>query len=307
MLLIGSRALRHHFPDFRQPVDWDLVGTRADEARLAQVLPRQGRQSKEKVHFKYGAAMVELVLIEEVPYWEKVSRVFEDEPSVEDPILGRMHVAPASFLMLTKQCGLIYRIVHWHKNMEDFIHLRSVITEVPEHVAALLPDAQENSREMFASRHVNIATEPWSCHPKVTSRPAEPLHAQLHDRLKLGLAPARESADAWRGFPNLRGEQRIDQMRRVLAEEAVVLAAEIHLNTPLQAPAHAPATLERFALRALIVSALPEPWRYFGVNHYQEIMALIPDSWRLAIDDLEYLRPSLPNECVSADALEIAR
>jgi hypothetical protein len=41
---------------------------------------------------------------------------------------------------------------------------------------------------------------------------------------------------------------------------------------------HAPTRLKRAALRRLIQSALPEAWRYFRIDNYREIAALMPGS-----------------------------
>lgn len=56
--------------------------------------------------------------------------------------------------------------------------------------------------------------------------------------------------------------------------------------------------VKRFALRALITSALPPAWRYFGVNHYREISNLMPDEFYDRISNLEFLRPHNDNQCV---------
>jgi hypothetical protein len=55
-------------------------------------------------------------------------------------------------------------------------------------------------------------------------------------------------------------------------------------------------------LRRLIQSALPEAWRYFGVNNYREISALIPDTWIRRIADLELSRPDVSNACQGENA-----
>jgi len=70
----------------------------------------------------------------------------------------------------------------------------------------------------------------------------------------------------------------------------------LHLRSPVQ-ETHPPAQLERAALRRLIQSGLPEAWRYFGVNHYREIAALIPETWPERIADLEHLRGDALNTC----------
>jgi hypothetical protein len=308
MLLIGSRALRYHFPEFRQPVDWDLVGSRDEAERLAKVLEaapvRSGARGRGKLNFRYDGALVEFALTDEKPYWQNVVDTFRDEPTMEDAVLGRMTIPPASFLMLTKQCGLIYRINFWHKNLEDLYYLRNLIPEIPDKVAALLPAAQADSASMFAERHVQVAREPFACHPQLPDHPDQDLHKLLHDRFRLGSQPLRETPGAWKAFVDKSPEERTELMIQLLAEEAMVLAAHEYVATDRTQTPREPRELIRFAVRALIVSGLPEAWRYFGVNHYREIMESIPASWGDDLCSLDVRRPSALSPCTdeAADA-----
>jgi hypothetical protein len=61
--------------------------------------------------------------------------------------------------------------------------------------------------------------------------------------------------------------------------------------------------VKRLALRALITSALPPAWRYFGVNHYREISAMIPDEFFDRMRACEHLRPSNVSACDTGDIL----
>lgn len=295
MLLIGSRAIRHHFPEFRPPRDWDLVGTDEDIERLDRALPRSTRhtQRREKAHYVYGGALVEVVNASAVPYWATVSATFADAPAIEDPVLGVLRIPHPGFLLLTKHCGLIYRIVHWHKNLEDLYFLRDRIPSIPEHVAALLPHALGDSRRMFADNHDRGTSDVEPCHPALP-RPRDPrLHGELHDRVKLGAVAAVGEPRAWEGFPERPAAERRERMIDLLAEEVMVLAAERHLSQPAVGGELPPeAQLTRWALRSLITGSLPEGLRYFGVNYYREIADRIPRGWLRGLEDLEPLRPA---------------
>jgi hypothetical protein len=278
-------------------VDWDLAGTRADVERLEQVLPRRGHQAPYKAHFQYGGALVEVDIAEERPFWARAMHVFRDAPILNDPVLGPLRVPPPAFMLFTKQCGLIYGIRHWHKNLEDMYQLQEWITEVPREARDLLPAMQEHSRGMFGEGHAKAA---WArtdaCHPKLPAQPHAQRHLRLHELVKLGPEPIIHAEGAWQGFPTLEGEDKLRAMRLLFAEEAMVLAATLHLGSPRQTT-HPPAQLQRAALRRLIQGALPEAWRYFGVNNYREIAALIPDTWIRRIADLEPSRPDASNAC----------
>jgi hypothetical protein len=305
MLVFGSRALRYHFPQFRDPQDWDLAGTRADVERLDQLLPRRGHQAPYKAHFEYAATLVEVDIAEERPFWLRALEVFRDAPILDDGVLGPLRVPPPAFMLFTKQCGLIYGVKHWHKNLEDLYRLQAWITDVPPAARELLRPLQEHSRLMYAEAHAKATrSQADACHPKMPTRPDAEAHHVLHERLKLGARPMVDIDGAWQGFPQLHGDEKLHAMRRLFAEEAMVLAATLHLGSARQST-HPPARLERAALRRLIQSALPEAWRYFGINNYREIAGLIPETWAHGISELEHLRPDLPNVCEHEDALVV--
>jgi hypothetical protein len=296
MLLIGSRAIVHHFPRFRPPRDWDLIGTDEDIARLDRALPRSGRghsQRRDKVHYLYDGVLVEVANASAVPYWARVCEAFADAPTMDEPVLGTLRIPHPGFLLITKHCGLVYRIAHWHKNLEDLYFLRDRIPTIPEPVAALLPHALADSRRMFAESHRRAVADVGPCHPAASPPRDARLHRELHDRLALGDTAAMLEPRAWEAAPELPPSARRDRMIDLFAEETVVLAAERRLSSPAaEGDRHPEAELTRWALRALITSSLPENLRYFGVNYYREIAARVPRGWLSRIADLEPLRPS---------------
>jgi len=302
MLVIGSRALRYHLPQFREPQDWDLAGTRADVERLDRLLPRRGHQAAYKAHFEYDSVMVEVDIAEERPFWARALHVFRDAPILDGGVLGPLRVPPAAFLMFTKQCGLIYGVKHWHKNLEDLYQLQAWITEVPQEARDLLRPLQEYARGMYGENHAKATrSHPDACHPKMPTQPDAEPHRRLHECVKLGAKPIVDLKGAWQGFPQLKGDEKLQQMRLLFAEEAMVLAATIHLESPRQTTNPA-AQLKRAALRTLIQGSLPEAWRYFGINNYREISALIPETWIERISELEHLRPDTSKACADARA-----
>lgn len=303
MLVFGSRALRYHFPQFRAPRDWDLVGTRGDVERLDELLTRRGHQAPHKVHYDYDGVMVELDVADGRDLWSRTLQAFGDAPILEVPVLGPLRVPPAAFVLFTKQCPLIYRGVHWHKNLEDLYQLQEWIAEVPQEARELLRPMQEHARGLYGETHARVTrSQPDACHPKMPTQPEPGLHHQLHERMKLGATPIVQLDGAWQAFPNLQGGEKLHAMRQLFAEEAMVLAATLHLQSARQTT-YSAAQLKRGALRRLIQSALPEAWRYFGINNYREISALIPETWVERIADLEHLRPDASQVCAADEAL----
>ena len=298
MLLIGSRAIRHHFPEFRPPRDWDLVGTEADIARLDGLLPRSPLDvpGATKTCYSYRGVLVEVANGTMIPYWDSVREAFASEPTIEDPVLGKLAIPPPGFLLLTKQCGLIYHIAHWHKNLEDLYFLRDRIPTIPERVAAFLPHALGDSRRMFAEGHLENKSTAESCHPGARGLLYPELHRALHDRLKLGALAAIDEPRAWEGFPERAGATRRERMIDLFAEETLVLAAERSILPSVDGKPHPEAELTRWALRTLITSTMPEGLRYFGVNYYREIMDRLPQGFLERVADIEPPPPRPPPE-----------
>lgn len=281
MLLIGSRAIVHYLPEFRPPRDWDLVGSDEEIARLARVLARSDRHPSrpEKSYFQHQGALVEVASTDAVPYWAKVAAAYSEGPVIHERVLGELRLPDPGFLLVSKQCGLIYGIHHWHKNLEDLYFMRDRITSIPEHVAALLPDAIADSKRMFGERHAAAASVADPCHPGLAGPRDPKLHAALHEQLALGSLAAVLDPRAWEGFPELRGEPRRERIIDLFAEETMVLAAEHARERALTGEQLGETQVARWALRILITGKLPEGLRYFGVNHYREIMGRIPDGW----------------------------
>jgi hypothetical protein len=288
MLLIGSRAIRVHFPEFREPRDWDLVGTQAEIDALAQRLRRAGPQRPEKAHFQLGKRLVEVANASVVPYWEKVLLAFEHEREIQHDELGPLRVAPPGYLLLTKHCGLIYRVVHWHKNLEDLYFLRDRVPAMSAPIADLVHDAMADSARMFAANHDRVRHLPQTCHPAATALPNQLLHEELHQRLALGDVPRVTCPDAWQGFASHPVAERKQQMLQLLAEEAMVIAAQAWMQPGSHAsgPARNPEQWIRWALRTLCIGELPDGLRYFVVNYYREIRGLIPTDWVHRVQDL---------------------
>jgi hypothetical protein len=288
MLLFGSRALSYSIPEFRKPLDWDLVGTEEDLARLDTLLPRHPnrRGKSHKGLFVYEGSPLELTVRQPGDYWSQVCDGLRDEPSIEVPVLGRLTLAPASFCLITKQIILIYRMHHWHKNIEDIYFLRNYVQTIPPHVEALLAPMQAQARDYYAKLHARFPVVPVACHPSLTHQPDPALHGQLHERLALGPSPIVAEAGAWKAFPSLAGAERTSKMRQLIAEEAMVFAAHCRYDERGFPGARSDSELKRYALREIAMSHLPEDWRYFTVNHYREIADLIPENWSSKVRDL---------------------
>lgn len=294
MLLIGSRAIRVHCPEFREPKDWDLIATEQEIERLRTLLEPHGKRRKpDKALFRYGDDLMEVANASRSTYWAMILEKFSHEPKIELPVLGEVAVAPLPYLLLTKQCGLVYAVLHWHKNLEDLFFLMDRVPSIPPDIADLVMHTVAHSAEMFQGKHALSVSVSGACHPELPAPRHAALHAALHERLSRGapIAPAH----AWAGFPELSGEARRARMIRWFAEEALVVGAiEMFSNVePGASLREAELRYARWGLRTLITRDLPVNWRYFGVNYYREIREQIPDGWSDAVEALRGLLPGV--------------
>lgn len=288
MLLFGSRSLAYRVPGYRTPLDWDVIGTPEELERLDGLLPRYGgkKSTPQKAVFVYDDCPLEFIVYQPGDYWSKVVETFSDEPTVEVPVLGRLTIAPPEYSIISKQVMLIYRVHHWHKNIEDLYVLRNLIPTIPPHIEALLPLTRDHARDFYSENHKKFPPVAVACHPALPKQPNPTLHPLFHERFRFGERPLAYEPDAWKAFPHLKGAERINRMHHLLAEEAMVFAAHCRFQERGFPDARTDAELKRFALREIAMSHLPEDWRYFLVNHYREIANLIPEDWGKKVVDL---------------------
>ncbi|MBX3182373.1 MAG: hypothetical protein KIT72_09010 [Polyangiaceae bacterium] len=294
MLVIGSRAVRHHFPEFRKPLDWDLVGTAEEVERLAGALeelpraPKSAADVHQKRLFTYGGRLVEAIISDDDWYWEEVTQALAGGPRINEPLFGELRVAHPAYVLLTKHCTLAYPLYFWHKAVEDFYFLRDRIPAMPAHVAALAPATLEHARVMYKNFHEQL--EHRVCHPSCGVAYGPHNHQLLHQHLALRpeLGPWAQDSAAWQGFPEVPEEERLQRMRQLFAEEVMVVAAEELLRAGRDF-ARAEAEYTTWALRIVSTGTLPVTLRYLLVNHLREVRKLIPQGWAQRLHALPFV------------------
>jgi hypothetical protein len=301
MLLIGSRAIRVHFPEFRQPRDWDIVCTAEDIAALARKLPPVNEPPKAgKARFWMDGAIVEMISASASAYWHEVLTRFDGEPTIVHDVLGELALAPVPYIILSKQCALVYGGVHWHKNLEDLCFLWDRQPDMPEDYVALGAASIANSAEHFLATHTATAHSKLTCHPSevgvTVNDPGQlPLHVQLHELLA-GPGHTTAASPGWRGFPERRGADRTEAMLALVTEEVLVMAAQQGVTLRALGAPEPEDVLVRWALRQFATGKLPVSWRYFLVNHYREIVARVPRGWSARLPEASALQSCSPRE-----------
>jgi hypothetical protein len=133
MLLIGSRAAKFHFRNFRRPHDWDFIGTTQEvEDFLSQFqherLSSHANKIRAKIFLKEGPRLFEFELTEMVP--SSLSLLEEDnETEYFDPLLNvSYNVASPETLFLLKKSHICFNI-HWRKSIIDYQFLYSRVDQ----------------------------------------------------------------------------------------------------------------------------------------------------------------------------------
>lgn len=277
MLLIGSRAARLHFSDFREAKDWDVV---VDDHEYAELVLRLGmpltEPSGETSIFRHHGTLYELKRARHRPLW---SAVLDHEPEssegefeTELPLLGRCRIASPPLLLILKQCFIAYPIYHWRKSLLDYHFLKERIRCVPPKVIELSRVAVEEARERFSQYLEPGGNTTLTCAHATRKVVNEGRHRALHARFSVGTASLVEDPDAWKGFSTHPIEMRRSRMIELLVEEALVVARERQEDA---GEAVAPEKLCHWTLRMLITQHLPLPWRYFAADHFPQIQAAL--------------------------------
>lgn len=290
MLLVGSRAIKYHRPDFRDPQDWDLIGSSSEifewyEDHLPEIASFLPNDRGSKFHCKLlSGTRVELEVSEEVESSRLLTRLPSETASINLGVLdeSEVQIPSLSTLLLLKRSHLIFP-AHWWKNIQDYHWLK---TRVP-------PDFTENQLHFFRTRrkevehrsskrvNLNMSNDDFfkksqssvgriydhdSIHTAVSFY-GEPLHNRMRpDPLK--------AATSHRLF---RLMSHLDQVRAV-QEEAMVIALERILIPALQSSAILAADVVENAYRWAVMrisTTLTAGWfREFAIEHHPEVVAL---------------------------------
>lgn len=124
MILIGSRAARYWFPDFREPHDFDVVATAAEVAKFEKNNPVVGKRSRKYYEFLTLANGEEWQF--EIPGKGNESALLikgEKELKIRGMSIW---VASPSTLLAIKKSHLVkaLRLETWKKHIEDYHFLK---------------------------------------------------------------------------------------------------------------------------------------------------------------------------------------
>lgn len=129
MIIIGSRAAKLLHPDFRNPKDYDFIGTREEFQKLINTLPQiilvDEKEHKSKIKFVENNRTMNL----EFEFFKSASNQILSQISTKtSPFFDIDVFCPSTqCLYLLKKSHLFWNI-HWEKSIEDMHWLRERAT-----------------------------------------------------------------------------------------------------------------------------------------------------------------------------------
>jgi len=287
MLIIGSRAAKFWFNDFRTPNgDWDLVITEAELPlfKEAQIL----RDDPFKKKYLVQGQVMEVEIVQPYSSWELI---YSDryEHTITVPGVGIANVAYPNILYALKRSHITFP-VHWRKNFMDFnfFHQKGFSEKAVDYSSGLFAFFEKRYYErvnLSNTRSIDFNKSNKDFFKDKVIRYIE--HDDLHQlclpysgSLNFGNKPLFKELQPdpdkafidYFAFLNKSQEWKIAFMR----EEIIVLAMERHLI---------PAAVAKTMLRQrhatfdiackMVYHYLPLEFRFFMADHFMEIISKI--------------------------------
>lgn len=299
LLLIGSKAIKHHIPSWREPQDTDYVGTyenleellKQHKGNIAAAYPINSGSSY-YIKLKSGS-IIEMEIAWSGSRAEKLLEFVANEDDTEYAPDGAM-VPSLDVLLLLKESHKYLKDSPWFKKTMDDIHaLRKVAKIRDEH------------REFFKQREKDTYTY---SHPRLKVTKDEFfdakmngvvqifVHDQVHWAVKRLDSPAYEmfKEDTSEVYCSSELFEKCPEEVKLLSvlEEAMVLAVERSLSvfvgkkTPRQA--------FEMAMMKVCTSITSGWWRAYAYENYYRVLELYEDDWydkfldKVAKGEVEY-------------------
>lgn len=127
MILIGSRAAKYWFSEFREPNDYDIIGSEEEYNNIIKLLKvRHIRESIHKRNIKIEINNEIKTLEFEIDYHKSAKILISHQHTFDFTyIFGqKIYVADQSLLFLLKRSHLYWNI-HWSKSINDYHWLKN--------------------------------------------------------------------------------------------------------------------------------------------------------------------------------------
>lgn len=275
MLLIGSVAARHHFPDFRKPQDMDLLGTPEEvalwvEANRKRIASYRRKRDHKLILRLHDIGQVEIEIVKPGSSSDAFMKLNQATT------LDGVYVASPTSLMLIKLSHLRHPI-HWRKNIEDyhFLKARAGAPTQAEREAYLQRRLEVDIGRQKRRVNLNMTNEQFF---EKSSRSVRRIydHDDLHratcyydvplyETLKRDKDKAMIDKDLFDAIPHA------DQLRAV-REECYAIALERVIIPAIEAGrAFDPQGAFLHALQRVCTTLTKGWFREFAIDHYPEI------------------------------------
>jgi hypothetical protein len=305
MLLIGSRAARFHFPEFRKPKDYDFIATAQEVDDFLSKhnftdTSNHPKKRRARIDMHGYKLSFEFDLAEHHPSSELIYRNDQAMLHRDDRLGISYHVATPKTLYLLKKSHIIFNI-HWEKNIYDYLFLKEKCKTY------FLPDwweealklrfkeiqARTGKKEMNfdvknsdffkkSEKFVNRIVEHDSLH-RATCFYDQPLFLSAKD----DITKAELSKEKVREMSHLHKVQMIQEESMALSLERYIIPCMAQKQ-----PYNALAAYQKTASK-MVYHYLPIWLRYFAADNFVEILDLKVDYVQKCLDNHSTLKELL--------------
>lgn len=299
MLLIGSRAAKFWYPEFRTPKDYDFIATSQEVDNFLSKFSYRDTSS----HSKKRRARVEVhgyklsFEFELAEHYPSSNLIYKNDTTIRntDNLLSITYgVASPPTLYLLKKSHIIFNI-HWDKNIQDYLFLRGKcqtdfvdflpgwkrdalrlrFDEIKARIKSKEMNFDQDNSEFFkkSEKFVNRVVEHDSLH-YATCFNDKPLFLSAKD----DLTKAALSKEKIRKMFHLQKIQMIQEEIMVLALERYIIPCMLAKQTY-----NARSAYRKIAAK-MVHNYLPYFLRYFAADNFMEILDLKVDYVQLFLD-----------------------
>jgi hypothetical protein len=289
MLLIGSRAARFHFPEFRKPRDYDFIATAQEvddflsKFKYTDTSSHPKKRRARVVMHGYKLSF-EFELVEHYPSSELIYKNDRGVSHHDDKLQYDYHVATPKTLYLLKKSHIVFNI-HWEKNIYDYLFLKDKcqtyflpdwwnealrlrFKEIQTRTGKKEMNFDLDNSEFFkkSEKFINRAVEHDSLH-YATCFYDKPLFLLAKD----DTSRAELSKEKVRQMSHLHKIQMIQEESMALALERYIIPCMLQKQ-----PYNALAAYQKTASK-MVYHYLPMFLRYFAADNFVEILDLKVD------------------------------
>lgn len=281
LILIGSRAAKFHFSNFRNPKDWDFITTR-DEIEKFSSLNLVSKHS-DKFTFKSDCGFVEIEFADQNSS-ELISQFVDGE--IETPF-GKASIASPDALFLLKQSHVCFSHM-WNKTFRDYKFFQNWLGCIPNSMKSILEMRIEETKKRLKFKDKNFSVSNEKFFNDRVSRIVE--HDSIHESIKFTDVPIFKllkddlnSAEiSYQKFLELPFDLKIKNYQ----EECMALTIErFAIPSRINKTEFDEKRCSGQILRSMCFNYLPFDFRMFCIDHFYEILDSIPEGFSSKVVD----------------------